>query len=153
MFDTVFNTITWDCHADGGSLPATLDDYRDTLCPMFDRAYTALLEDLAQRGMLESTLVVAMGEFGRTPQLNPRGGRDHWPGCWTILFAGGGIKAGQVVGASDATGSEPADRPVTPAQVAATVYRALGIDLQTRLPGPDGRLLPLVEARAIEELF
>jgi hypothetical protein len=153
MFDTVFNTITWDCHADGGSLPTTLDDYRDTLCPMFDRAYTALLEDLYQRGMLRNTLVVAMGEFGRTPQLNPRGGRDHWPGCWSILFAGGGIRSGQVVGASDATGAEPADQPVTPAQVAATVYHALGVDLHTRLPGPDGRPIALVDAAPIEELF
>src|SRR5206468_2302748 len=67
MFDTVFNNVTWDCHADGGSLAVTLDDYKETLCPMFDTAYTALLDDLRQRGMLESTLVVAMGEFGRTP--------------------------------------------------------------------------------------
>jgi len=120
---------------------------------MFDHAYTALLEDLKQRGMLESTLVVAMGEFGRTPHLNPRGGRDHWPGCWTILFAGGGIRGGQVIGASDACGAEPADRPVTPVQVAATVYRALGVDLHAQLPGPDGRLFPLVEATPIGELF
>jgi uncharacterized protein (DUF1501 family) len=153
MFDTVFNAITWDCHADGGSLPATLDDYRDTLCPVFDGAYTALLEDLKQRGMLETTLVVAMGEFGRTPQLNTRGGRDHWPGCWTIVFAGGGVRGGQVIGASDASGAEPADRPVTPAQVAATVYRALGVDLHTQLAGPDGRPIALVEAAPVEELF
>jgi uncharacterized protein (DUF1501 family) len=153
MFDTVFNAITWDCHADGGSLPATLNDYRDTLCPVFDRAYTALLEDLKQRGMLETTLVVALGEFGRTPQLNARGGRDHWPGCWTIVFAGGGVRGGQVIGASDATGAEPADRPVTPAQVAATVYRALGVDLHAQLPGPDGRPIALVEAAPVDELF
>jgi uncharacterized protein (DUF1501 family) len=153
MFDTVFNTITWDCHADGGSLPTTLDDYRTSLCPMFDQAYTALLEDLSRRGMLGDTLVVAMGEFGRTPQLNARGGRDHWPGCWTILFAGGGIRGGQVIGSSDATGGAPADRPVTPMEVAATVYRSLGVDLQTQLPGPDGRPIPLVEAAPIEELF
>src|SRR5207249_7487069 len=68
MFDTVFNQITWDCHADGGSLPTTLHDYRDTLCPMFDQAYTSLLEDLSQRGLLKQTVVVAMGEFVRTPQ-------------------------------------------------------------------------------------
>src|SRR5262249_32871569 len=153
MFDTVFNAITWDCHADGGSLPATLADYRDTLCPVFDRAYTALLEDLKQRGMLETTLVVAMGEFGRTPQLNTRGGRNHWPGCWTIIFAGGGVRRGQVIGASDASGAEPVDRPVTPSQVAATVYRALGVDLQTQLAGPDGRPIALVEAAPVEELF
>jgi len=153
MFDCVFNEITWDCHADGGALPTTLDDYRDTLCPMFDRAYTALLDDLARRGLLETTLVVAMGEFGRTPQLNPRGGRDHWPGCWSILFAGGGVHGGQVVGASDRTGSEPKDRPVTPAEVAATVYHALGVAPSRLVPGPDGRTVPLVEAGPVHELF
>jgi hypothetical protein len=153
MFDSVFNEITWDCHADGGSLAVRLDDYKDTLCPMFDRAYTALLEDLKQRGLLDTTLVVAMGEFGRTPQLNPRGGRDHWPGVWSILFAGAGVRGGQVIGSSDSTGAEPKDRPVTPAEVAASVYRGLGIDLNTRLPGPDDRPMPLAEAEPIEELF
>ena len=143
MFDTVFNQITWDCHADGGALPATLDDYRDTLCPMFDRAYSALLDDLEARGLLDSTLVLAMGEFGRTPQLNPRGGRDHWPGVWSILFAGGGIRGGQVVGSSDPLGAEPRDRPVTPAEVAATVYRILGIDGRALLPDADSQ--PIAE--------
>jgi hypothetical protein len=153
MFDTVFNQVTWDCHADGGSLGVTLDDYRQTLCPMFDAAYTALLDDLHQRGLLDSTLVVAMGEFGRTPQLNSRGGRDHWPGVWSVLFAGGRVRGGQVVGASDRTGSEPRERPVTPAEIAATVYRGLGIDPGTRLPGPQNRQLPLTEAAPLEELF
>jgi Protein of unknown function (DUF1501) len=153
MFDTVFNEITWDCHADGGSLAVNLDDYKETLCPMLDLAYTALLEDLKQRGLLESTLVVAMGEFGRTPQLNPRGGRDHWPGVWSILFAGAGVKGGQVIGSSDKTASEPRDQPVTPAEVAATVYKGLGIDLNTRLPGPENRPMPITEAEPIDELF
>jgi uncharacterized protein (DUF1501 family) len=153
MFDTVFNEVTWDCHADGGSLAVTLDDYKTTLCPMFDRAYTALLDDLHQRGLLDSTLVVAMGEFGRTPYLNSRGGRDHWPGVWSILFAGGGIQGGQVVGSSDRLGAEPKDRPVTPAQVAATVYQALGIDPGTRLIGPENRPLPIVDAEPIGELL
>jgi uncharacterized protein DUF1501 len=153
MFDTVFNEVTWDCHADGGALATGLDDYRDTLCPMFDLAYTALLEDLAQSGLLETTLVLAMGEFGRTPQLNPRGGRDHWPGVWSVLFAGAGIKGGQVVGSSDRTASEPRDRPVTPAEVAATVYRGLGLDPRTPLAGPDGRPLPLADAEPVHELF
>jgi uncharacterized protein (DUF1501 family) len=153
MFDTVFNEITWDCHADGGALGTTLDDYRDTLCPMFDLAYSALLEDLHQRGLLETTLVAAFGEFGRTPLLNARGGRDHWPGVWTALFAGGGVHGGQVIGASDGHGAEPFDRPVRPAEIAASVYRALGIDRSARLPGPDGQPLPLVEAEPIEELF
>jgi hypothetical protein len=153
MFDTVFNQITWDCHADGGSLAVSLDDYRETLCPMFDRTYTALLEDLRERGLLANTMVVAMGEFGRTPRLNPRGGRDHWPGCWTILFAGGRVRGGQVIGSSDKTGAEPKDCPVTPAEVAASIYKGLGIDLNTQLPGPENRVMPLVAAEPIDELF
>jgi uncharacterized protein (DUF1501 family) len=153
MFDTVFNTISWDCHADGGALGTTLDDYRDILCPMFDQAYTALLDDLEERGLLETTLVIAMGEFGRTPLLNPRGGRDHWPGVWSILFAGGGIRGGQVVGSSDRIGSEPNDRPVTPAEVASTVYQALGIDGRTLIPGADGQMVPLATAAPIFELL
>jgi uncharacterized protein (DUF1501 family) len=153
MFDSVFDNLTWDCHADGGSLATTLDDYRDTLCPMFDAAYTALLDDLKERGLMDTTLVVAMGEFGRTPHLNPRGGRDHWPGCWSVLFAGAGVRGGQVVGSSDATGGEPKDRPVSPAEVAATVYHALGLDPATCLPGPDGRPLPLADAAPVRELF
>jgi len=153
MFDTVFNEITWDMHADGGSLAVTMDDYKETLCPMFDLAYTTLLEDLRQRGMLDTTLVVAMGEFGRTPQLNARGGRDHWPGVWTVLFAGAKVRGGQVIGASDRTGSEPRDRPVDPGMVAASVYKGLGIDLGTRLPGPENRPLPITESEAVDELF
>ena len=90
--------------------PVTLDDYKETLCPMFDRAYSALLEDLRQRGLLETTLVVAMGEFGRTPHINPRGGRDHWPSCWSVLFAGSGVRGGQVIGESDSIGAEPKDK-------------------------------------------
>jgi uncharacterized protein (DUF1501 family) len=153
MFDTVFGNVTWDCHADGGSLATTLNDYRRTLCPVFDRAYTALLDDLDQRGMLGTTLVLAAGEFGRTPELNPRGGRDHWPGCWTVLFAGAGIGGGRVVGASDARAAEPRERPVSPAELAATVYRALGIDPQRTLPGSDGSPVPLADSAPIEELF
>jgi hypothetical protein len=153
MFDTVFNEITWDCHADGGSLAVTLEDYKDTLCPMFDTAYTALLEDLQQRGMLDNTLVLAMGEFGRTPQLNARGGRDHWPGVWSVLFAGAGVRGGQVIGSSDKIGAEPKDRPTSPAEVAASVYRGLGIDLGTALPGPDGRPMPIIQAEPVAELF
>ena len=87
------------------------------------------------------------------PRLNPRGGRDHWPGCWSALFAGGGVRGGQVIGSSDSTGSEPRDRPVTPAEVAATVYWGLGLDPSARLPGPDGRPVPLTEAAPVLELF
>jgi len=153
MFDTVFNQITWDCHADGASLPATLEDYKETLCPMFDRAYSTLLHDLGQRGLLDQTLVVAMGEFGRTPHLNPRGGRDHWPGVWSILFAGAGVQGGQVIGSSDAMAAEPKDRPISPQEVAASIYHGLGIDPKTELVGPDGQSIPLVNAEPISELF
>lgn len=153
MFDTVFNAVTWDCHANGGDLATTLDDYKKTVCPMFDRAYTALLDDLAARGLLEDTLVVAMGEFGRTYKVNSRGGRDHWPGVWTIVLAGGGIAGGQVVGASDRHGAEPKDRPVHPSELAASIYSILGIDPALRLRGPQGRSLPLVEAEPVGELF
>lgn len=153
MFETVFEQITWDCHADEGSLATTLDDYRDTLCPMFDRAYSALLDDLAERGLLETTLVVAMGEFGRTPRLNPRGGRDHWPGVWSVLFAGGGVRGGQIIGSSDAIASEPRDRPVTPAEIAATIYRLFGIDGRICIPGPNHRSVPIAAAAPISELL
>ena len=80
--------------------------------PMFDAAYSSLLEDLSQRGLLDTTLVIAMGEFGRTPRINPDGGRDHWTRCSTAVLAGGGIQGGQIYGSSDSTGSEPRDNPV-----------------------------------------
>jgi len=153
MFETVFNEITWDIH---GSRPFTpIQAYRDIVGPWFDNGYSSLLEDLSQRGMLENTLVVCMGEFGRTPKVNPAGGRDHWPQCWSIFFAGGGVKGGQVVGASDEIGGYPKERPVTPSEVAATVYHSLGVDLATEFPGPGGRPIPVVDygVKPILELF
>jgi uncharacterized protein (DUF1501 family) len=152
MFDIVFGKVTWDCHANGSDLNSTLDDYRTTLCPMFDLAYTALLDDLAERGLLEKTLVVAMGEFGRTPKLNGNGGRDHWPGVWSVLMAGGGVRGGQVIGSSDAHAEAPRDRPVHASQIAATVYHALGIDPTARLFA-DGRSFPVIEAMPVLDLF
>jgi hypothetical protein len=153
MFDTVFNQVTWDCHANGGDLPTTLDDYGRTLCPMFDAAYSALLDDLMGRGLLATTLVVAMGEFGRTPRINPGNGRDHWPGVWSVLLAGGGVRGGQIVGASDAHGAAPKDRPVHAPELAATIYHALGVDPATRLPNALGPETPLVDAAPVLELF
>jgi hypothetical protein len=153
MFETVFNEITWDIH---GSKPfSPISCYRDLVGPMFDHAYSSLLEDLHDRGLLANTMVLAIGEFGRTPKINPAGGRDHWPQCWTSLFAGGGIKGGQVVGSSDEYGAYPKDRPATPAEVAATVYHALGIDLTHELPGVNGRPIPVVDygVEPIRELF
>ena len=153
MFETVFNEITWDIH---GSAPfSPIECYSDLVGPMFDSAYSTLLEDLSSRGLLNDTLVVAMGEFGRTPKINPAGGRDHWPQVWSILFAGGGVRGGQVVGASDELGAYPTDRPTRPAEVAATVFHALGVDLEHELPGPLGRPVPVVDfgVKPILELF
>ena len=143
MFETVFNDITWDIH---GSAPfSPISCYSDLVGPMFDNAYSSLLEDLSQSGLLDSTLVLATGEFGRTPRINPAGGRDHWPQCWTVVLAGGGIKGGQVVGASDAIGAAPQDKPVMPAHLAATVYKCLGVPVETELKTPQGRVVRLVD--------
>ncbi len=153
QYSTVFDVPTWDCHADGGSLRTTLADYRDIVAPEFDTAFAALLTDLADRGLLDRTLVVATGEFGRTPHFNSRGGRDHWARCWTALIAGGGVQGGRVIGASDSFAGEPTDRPVSPAELVATVYHALGIPTTTTIPGPTGTPVRIVEADPIRELF
>ncbi len=112
---------------------------------MFDHAYSSLLEDLHDRGLLQDTLVLAMGEFGRTPKVNPAGGRDHWTNCWTTLIGGGGIKGGQVIGSSDEIGAYPKDRPIAPPDLAATVYKALGIDIETPIIGASNRPVPVVD--------
>jgi hypothetical protein len=108
-----------------------------------DQALTALLEDLEERGLLKETLVVVMGEFGRTPKLNTSAGRDHWPRAFSVLLAGAGIKGGQVVGKSDSRGEAPAERPVTPADLARTIYHLLGIDADMELRTGDGRPVPV----------
>ncbi len=152
-FLTVFNEITWDIH---GSSPFTsIEGMKNIVAPMYDQAYSALLEDLSERGMLENTLVCNLAEFGRTPRVNPAGGRDHWPQCWTSYFAGGGVQGGRVVGRSDAIGGVPAERPVDPGEVVATIYHSLGLDLETKLPGPQGRPFTLVDSgkHEIHELF
>jgi hypothetical protein len=153
MFDAPVGQVTWDCHADARFLPSTLDDYRKTHCPTFDQACAALIEGLHQRGLLARTLVVAAGEMGRTPHLNDRGGRDHWPGVWSVLLAGAGIRGGAVLGASDKHGTEPARRPVHAADLAATVYHAFGIDPRADIVGRHGEKVPLTEGRPILELF
>jgi len=153
MFETVFDEITWDIH---GSKPfSPISCYRDLVGPMFDHGFSSLVQDLQDRRLLDKTMIVGMGEFGRTPKVNPAGGRDHWPQCWTILMAGGGIKGGQVVGASDDIAAAPRDRPTTPAQIAATIYRALGVPLELELPGAQNRPIPLVDrgVEPIKELF
>jgi len=152
-FLTVFNEITWDIH---GSKPFTsIEGMKDIVAPMYDQAYGALIEDLADRGLLDKTLVCNLAEFGRTPRINPAGGRDHWPQCFSAYFAGGGIQGGRAVGKSDPMGAYPAERAVEPAEVVATIYKSLGFDLDTTLPGPNGRPFPLVDfgKHEIKELF
>jgi hypothetical protein len=153
MFETVFDEITWDIH---GSKPFTdITEMAKLVAPNFDQAFSTLLEDLKDRGLLETTIVTAMGEFGRTPKINPAGGRDHHPGVWTIIMGGGPIKGGRVIGESDELGYIPKTRPVTPAEVAATLYQGLGFDIHRELPGPQNRPLPLVDyaVQPIQELF
>src|SRR5437870_6822983 len=152
-FITVFDEITWDIH---GSKPFTsIQGMKEIVAPMYDRGYSALIEDLSGRGLLDNTLVCNLAEFGRTPKINPAGGRDHWPQCWTVYFAGGGVKGGRVVGKSDDKGAYPTERPVTPAEVVATIYHSLGVELETELPGPQSRPFPVVNfgTREIKELF
>jgi hypothetical protein len=152
-FLTVFDEITWDIH---GSKPFTsIEGMKNIVAPMYDQGYSALIEDLVQRGMLDDTLVCNVAEFGRTPKVNPAGGRDHWPGCFTVYFAGGGVQGGRVVGASDPIGAVPADRPTEPPEIIATILHSMGLNLESHLPGPAGRPFPLVDFgfREIRELF
>jgi hypothetical protein len=115
----------WDVHgADLGGM-VRMEQH---LCPRLDQGLSALLADLHDRRMLQSTLIVVGGEFGRTPRLNRSGARDHFPYCFTYLLAGGGLEGGRIVGASDRTGSRPTSTPVSPAQFAATLYRLVGLD-------------------------
>jgi len=149
MFETVFDELTWDIH---GAKPFTpISAYRDVVGPMFDMAYSSLLEDLSRRGLLSNTMVIAMGEFGRTPRINATGGRDHWTQCYTVLAGGGPLKGGIVVGSSDAIGGEPKDRPVHPGELAATIYKVMGIPLGTELRPGLAVVDPGVEP--ISELF
>ncbi|HWB06569.1 MAG TPA: DUF1501 domain-containing protein [Verrucomicrobiales bacterium] len=121
--------------------------------PSLDRAYAALLSDLRERGLLDSTLVVLMGEFGRTPKLNALGGRDHWPRAGFACLAGGGVKGGQVIGATDAFGEVPVERAVSPPDLAFSILKLLGVDPAQELTGPGGRPIRILsEGSFIAEL-
>ncbi|MAI72777.1 MAG: hypothetical protein CMM01_17975 [Rhodopirellula sp.] len=152
-FLTVFNEITWDIH---GSKPfTTIEGMKNIVAPMYDQAYSALISDLHERGLLEETMVCGLAEFGRTPKVNPAGGRDHWPQCFSCTFAGGGVQGGRAIGASDPIGAVPADRPTNPGEIIATIFKSLGLDLHAEMPGPGGRPFPLVDfgVREVGELF
>lgn len=137
----------WDAHF------RCANQHKTHLLPQADQALSALIEDLDLRGLLDSTLVVAMGEFGRTPRINEVGGRDHWPDCYTVLFAGGGVKGGFVYGASDKIGAFPALDPVTPGDIAATIFWRFGIDPATEIHDLTGRPHRIATGQPIEKLF
>jgi hypothetical protein len=136
-----FVTVTdggWDTHQNN------FRALRESRLPRLDQAYAALLRDLEARGLLDTTLVVWMGDFGRTPKINSSAGRDHWATAGTVCMGGGGVKTGIVHGRTNALGEFVTDGPVTPADLAATIYHALGIPLDTWYQAPDGRPLALV---------
>src|SRR5690606_20040547 len=128
----------WDTHVEG------FDSMRNGFLPRWDQCFSALIEDLDQRGLLESTLVVAWGEFGRTPRVNRDAGRDHYPNVFSAALAGGPIQGGRVVGSSDAKGAFPKDNPKTPQDVLATMYRFLGVDTEKQYINSAGRPLTVL---------
>lgn len=143
-----FATVTfggWDTHA------GNFKKCQEELLPQLDQGLAALLAALDQRGLLASTTVLVTGEFGRTPKINARAGRDHWPRTFSVLFAGGGVRGGQAIGASDEHGMGPAGEPITPDQVAATLYHTLGIDFRREYQTNTGRPVMIVREGAVIE--
>jgi Protein of unknown function (DUF1501) len=134
-----FANRDWDTHGNN------FNDLKNTLLPPTDRGVSALLKDLAARGLLDETLVVWMGDMGRTPRVNKGAGRDHWSFCYSVLMAGGGVKPGQVYGSSDRSGAYPSTNPVSPSDIAATIFHCLGIDPRAEMIDQQSR--PLVVSR------
>jgi hypothetical protein len=127
---------------------------RERYLPWLDQSYSALMEDLDQRGLLDETLVVTLSDFGRTPNVNAQGGRDHWSYCYTVMLAGAGIRGGSVYGASDGHAAFVRDNPVSPADICATIYACLGIDPDTLIPDRAGRPVPIAQGgRPIREIL
>lgn len=153
-----FVTVTssgWDTHQDILKLKERYPTDRNAHLPALDRALSGLILDLTERRMLDETLVIVMGEFGRTPKINSNGGRDHWPNVFSVVMAGGGVRGGQVVGSSDSLGEYPKDNAVTPSDLAATIYTLLGIDPAYELHTSDGRPVRVAPdgAQIVEELI
>jgi hypothetical protein len=146
--DKIYNgqTDNWDSHLN------IFPRHRELLAP-FDQGLSALIEDLDQRGLLETTLVVVMGEFGRTPRVNANGGRDHWPDCYSMVMAGGGIASGSAYGESDRYGAYPIADAVTPADLAATILWRFGVDWREQIRDRQGRPFQLAEGSPIKRLF
>jgi hypothetical protein len=136
----------WDTHGDN------FPSLKNRLMPPADASFAALLDDLAARGLLDETLVVWVGEFGRTPRVE-NAGRQHWPRCYSAVLAGGGIRGGAVYGASDKSGALPASNPVSPADLTATIYHALGLDPATEVADPAGRPWKIADGTPVRQLF
>ncbi|WP_010584536.1 DUF1501 domain-containing protein [Schlesneria paludicola] len=137
----------WDAHF------KNFNQHKTHLMPLADQSLSTLIDDLDERGLLDSTLVVAMGEFGRTPKINQDGGRDHWPDCYSVLLAGGGVTGGAVYGSSDRMGAFPATEPTTPADLAATIFWRFGLDPATELHDLTGRPHKIADGQPIKSLF
>ena len=145
--DPGMGQLGWDTHVQN------FPTIKNTLAPPIDQGLSALLSDLAERGLLETTLVVMMGEFGRTPKINPNAGRDHHGRANSLILAGAGVPGGLVIGKTDLKGDSPVDRPVTPADLAATIYNALGVDPATQLRDRLGRPLRLCSGETMTPLY
>jgi uncharacterized protein (DUF1501 family) len=155
-----FITVFWDEYGLAGTGWDTHWDHfarmKDELLPGLDRTFSGLLIDLDRRGLLDETLVVLLSEHGRTPKLTlgNGGGRDHWSRCYSVVMAGAGVARGRVVGRSDRIASDPAERPVSPKDILATIYHLLGIDPRTTLTDIQGRPMPLIpDAEVIPEVL
>ena len=144
MGQNLFKDLTWDCH--GRSPFTSLDDYKRFLLPEFDAGFSALIDDLDRNGLLDTTLVVATGEFGRSPFVNQAGGRDHWPNVWSALMAGGGTQGGEVIGSTDSHAAEAIDQPMSPSELLARIYRHLGIDPTRPIACSGGTIISLANA-------
>ncbi len=149
VFDGQHNgqDANWDAHS------SVFDRLKNNLIPPADQSFAALIDDLSGRGLLEETLVIAMGEFGRTPKINTTAGRDHWPHCYTITMAGGGVRGGMTFGTSDKFGAYPDTEAVTPADLAATLYWRFGLDPEQEIRDLTGRPYKLADGQPIRALF
>jgi hypothetical protein len=145
--DNAIDNPMWDTHAQNA------DRLQDVLCPQFDIGFTALIEDLHDRGLLDETLVVAIGEFGRTPKINPNGGRDHWGHVFSFVMAGAGIRTAQVYGSSDAQGAYPRDNKLEPQDLTATIFHLLGIAHDAIYPAVAGRTIHITTGEPIEAIL
>ena len=142
-----FGNRDWDTHGNN------FKDLKNTLLPPTDRGVSALLTDLDARGLLDETLVIWMGDMGRTPRVNKGAGRDHWSFCYSVVMAGGGIRGAQVYGSSDRSAAYPSTNPVSPADIAATIFHCLGIDTRAHMTDQQGRPLVVSSGMPIRALF